>query len=178
MILLYANYTENTKYEKLYVRGLTNVNIKYIRFWLCQWKRDTDFMLQKNYFVICKKIWCQSKEPPPPFSKQFPFSPTPPFLEKIYHPHPYCHTWGTQTPLLYKRKYVSFIPWLLFLPNNMGFGIVSLLWEQLFDHFQCDNLLSDEQLFKRGNIKKREIRLVHPLCFTKCISCKMARDER
>ena len=156
MILLYANYTENTKYEKLYVRGLTNVNIKYIRFWLCQWKRDTDFMLQKNYFVICKKIWCQ----------------------KIYHPHPYCRTWGTQTPLLYKRKYVSFIPWLLFLPNNMGFGIVSLLWEQLFDHFQCDNLLSDEQLFKRGNIKKREIRLVHPLCFTKCISCKMARDER
>ena len=134
---------------------------------------------KKITLSFVKKFDAKAKSPPPsPFSKQFPFSPTPPFLEKIYHPHPYCHTWGTQTPLLYKRKYVSFIPWLLFLPNNMGFGIVSLLWEQLFDHFQCDNLLSDEQIFKRGNIKKREIRLVHPLCFTKCISCKMARDER
>ena len=134
---------------------------------------------KKITLSFVKKFDAKAKSPPPsPFSKQFPFSPTPPFLEKIYHPHPYCHTWGTQTPLLYKRKYVSFIPWLLFLPNNMGFGIVLLLWEQLFDHFQCDNLLSDEQIFKRGNIKKREIRLVHRLCFTKCISCKMARDER
>ena len=106
---MYANYTENTKYEKLYVRGLTNVNIKYIRFWLCQWKRDTDFMLQKNYFVICKKIWCQSKEPPlPPLSKQFPFSPTPPFLEKIYHPHPYCHTWGTQDSFIKGSMFLLF----------------------------------------------------------------------
>ena len=132
---------------------------------------------KKITLSFIKKFDAKAKSPPP-LSTQFPFSPTPPFLEKIYHPHPYCHTWGTQPPLLYKRKYVSFIPWLLFLPNNMGFGIVSLLWEQLFDHFQCDNLLSDEQIFKRGNIKKREIRLVHPLCFTKCISCKMARDER
>ena len=134
---------------------------------------------KKITLSFVKKFDAKAKSPPPsPFSKQFPFSPTPPFLEKIYHPHPYCHTWGTQPPLLYKRKYVSFIPWLLFLPNNMGFGIVLLLWEQLFDHFQCDNLLRDEQIFKRGNIKKREIRLVHRLCFTKCISCKMARDER
>ena len=119
---------------------------------------------KKITLSFVKKFDAKAKSPPP-FSKQFPFSPTPPFLEKIYHPHPYCHTWGTQTPLLYKRKYVSFIPWLLFLPNNMGFGIVSLLWEQLFDHFQCDNLLSDEQIFKRGNIKKEGDQTSPPTMF-------------
>ena len=131
---MYANYTENTKYEKLYVRGLTSVNIKYIRFWLCQWKRDTDFMLQKNYFVICKKIWCQSKEPPP-LSKQFPFSPTPPFLEKIYHPHPYCHTWGTQDSFIKGSMFLLFLNyyfcptiWVLELCHYCGSSFLTTLW--------------------------------------------------
>ena len=37
--------------------------------------------------------------------KQIPlFSPTPPSLEKIFHPHPYYQIWGSQSPplLLYK----------------------------------------------------------------------------
>ena len=35
-----------------------------------------------------------------PLSKQsLPFSPTPPFLEKIFHCHPYCQIRGSQFPL-------------------------------------------------------------------------------
>ena len=41
-----------------------------------------------NIFVFFVKISCQSKESP--LSKQSPFSPIPSFLEKIFHPHPYC----------------------------------------------------------------------------------------
>ena len=48
-------------------------------------------------FVFCIKISCQSKESP--LSKESPsFSPTPPFLEKIFHLHPYCQTTGSQSP--------------------------------------------------------------------------------
>ena len=43
-----------------------------------------------NIFVLFIKISCQSKESPP-------FGPTPPFLEKIFHPHPYCQIRGTQS---------------------------------------------------------------------------------
>ena len=53
---------------------------------------------KKITLSFIKKFDAKAKSPPPPLSTQFPFSPTPPFLEKIYHPHPYCHTWGTQPP--------------------------------------------------------------------------------
>ena len=37
----------------------------------------------------------------PPISKQSAsFSPIPPFLEKTFHPHPYCQISGTQSPAL------------------------------------------------------------------------------
>ena len=51
-----------------------------------------------NIFVYLIKIPCQSKEFP--LSKQFPsFSPTPPFLEKIFYLHRYSQIWRTQLPL-------------------------------------------------------------------------------
>ena len=41
-----------------------------------------------------------SKQSIPPLSKQPPaFSPTPPFLEKKFHSHPYRQKGGTQSPL-------------------------------------------------------------------------------
>ena len=51
-----------------------------------------------NVFVFFKKI-CQSEEPPLPLSKLFPpVSPIPPFLEKIFHPHPNFQIRGSQPP--------------------------------------------------------------------------------
>ena len=53
------------------------------------------FLMFLSFF---KKI-CQSEEPPLPLSKQFPpFSPIPPFLEKIFHPHPNFQIRGSQPP--------------------------------------------------------------------------------
>ena len=34
--------------------------------------------------------------------ESLPFSPTPPFLEKIFYPHVYCQIRGSQSPSLYK----------------------------------------------------------------------------
>ena len=84
------------------MRSLTYVGIKYIHFYLCKWNWGTDFIFHKtkfgnskklesivNIFVFFTKISCQSKESP--LSKQFhPYSPTPLFLEEIFHPHPFC----------------------------------------------------------------------------------------
>ena len=50
-----------------------------------------------NIFVFSTKISCQSKNPP--FLNNSPLSPTPPFLEKIFHSHHYCQIRGTQSPL-------------------------------------------------------------------------------
>ena len=69
----------------------------YMRFCIYHWKWGTNFIFQENnsknlqnlqnivnIFVFFMKISCQSKESP--LSKQYPFSPTLPFLEKISHP--------------------------------------------------------------------------------------------
>ena len=52
------------------------------------------------------KIFCllyktfMSKQRISPLSRQsLPLIPTLPFLEKIFHPHPYCQITGTQEPL-------------------------------------------------------------------------------
>ena len=55
-----------------------------------------------NMFVFSIKNSCQSKESP--LSKQSPISPTPTFLEKIFHPYPYCHIRGSQSPPFVKRS--------------------------------------------------------------------------
>ena len=54
-----------------------------------------------NVFVFFIKTSCQGKESP--------LYPTPPFLEKIFHRHPYCQIGGTQSPLYKERgsNYVS-----------------------------------------------------------------------
>ena len=67
----------------------------YMHFCLCKWNWGTDFI-----FLLFIKISCQSKEFSA-LSKQPSFSLTPPFLEKIFHPHLYCQIRGTQS-LLYK----------------------------------------------------------------------------
>ena len=52
-----------------------------------------------KYFYLLYKNF-MSKQSIPPLSKQPPaFSPTPPFLEKKFHPHTYCQKRGTQSPL-------------------------------------------------------------------------------
>ena len=46
----------------------------------------------------------------PPLSKQSPFfSPTPPFLEKIFHPHLYCKIWGNIF-VLYTPQFTTTLP--------------------------------------------------------------------
>ena len=39
-----------------------------------------------------------SKQRIPPFQTISPFSPTPPFLEKIFHHHPYCQIRRSRSP--------------------------------------------------------------------------------
>ena len=63
---------------------------------------------KKTTLSFVKKFDAKAKSPPP-LSKQFPFSPTPPFLEKIYHPHPYCHTWGTQDSFIKGSMFLLFL---------------------------------------------------------------------
>ena len=84
----------------------------YMHFCLCKWNWGTDFnnsiltnfdnseKLESivNIFLLFIKISCQSKEFSA-LSKQPSFSLTPPFLEKIFHPHLYCQIRGTQSPL-------------------------------------------------------------------------------
>ena len=51
-----------------------------------------------------------------------------------------------------QAKYVSFLPWLLSQFKNVGLGMVTVVWEQLFFNF-----LRDEQNFKRGNVEKEDL---------------------
>ena len=51
------------------------------------------------YSSFLRKFNIKVNNPPPPLSKQsLPFCPTSPFLENIFHPHPYCQIWGGQFP--------------------------------------------------------------------------------
>ena len=97
------------------MRSLTYVDIRYMRFCLCQCKWSIDFIFHEtnfenskklesivNIFVVFKKISCQSKESL--LSKQSPpFNSTPLFLEKILHPHFYCQIRGSQPHPFVKR---------------------------------------------------------------------------
>ena len=82
IFFLHAIYSEKRKYEKklwlIYLRSLTYVDIKYMRFCLWKWNWGTDFIFHKtsfgtskklesivNIFVFFIKISCQSKEFPP-----------------------------------------------------------------------------------------------------------------
>ena len=91
----------------IYMRSLTYVDIKYMCF--CKWNWGTDFHKTNfenskklesivNIFVFFIKISCQNKKSS--LSKPSPFKPTPPFLEKMFHPHSYCQVRGTQSPPL------------------------------------------------------------------------------
>ena len=55
------------------------------------WKVLYIFLPYKNFM---------SKQRILPFIKNPPFSPTPPFLGKIFHPNPFCQIRGTQSPNL------------------------------------------------------------------------------
>ena len=46
------------------------------------------------YSTFLWKFNIKVKNPPLP-----PLSSIPPFLQKIFHPHPYCKIWGSQSPL-------------------------------------------------------------------------------
>ena len=51
-----------------------------------------------KYFCLLYKNF-KSKQKISPFLNNPTFSSTPPFLEKIFHPHTYCQIRGTQSPL-------------------------------------------------------------------------------
>ena len=63
--------------------------------------KKNDFKTGKhfNVFVIFIKISCQITKiyMSTLLSKQYPFSPTHPFPEGIFHPHPYCQIRGSQS---------------------------------------------------------------------------------
>ena len=69
-----------------------------MRFCLYQGILGTNFIFRKSIFKIKKKLQkhCRfyenfmAKQTSPSFLNNPLFSPTPPFLEKIFHPHPYC----------------------------------------------------------------------------------------
>ena len=86
------------------------MNIRYMYFYLYQWKWGTNFIFQKNnvrnfkklqsikYFCLFWKYF-MSKQRILPFLNNPPFCPTPTYLEKIFHPHPDCQIRGSQPPL-------------------------------------------------------------------------------
>ena len=64
------------------MRSLIYVNVKYLHFPLCQWKRGTDFMFQRSGFKNLKELeriliffHIKVKTPCPPFLKNPLFSP-------------------------------------------------------------------------------------------------------
>ena len=77
-------------YEKFSHNCITYVDIKYVYAFLplaVKMDLENSKKLESivNIFVFCIKFSCQSKESSL-FKQSLPFSPTPPFLEKIFHP--------------------------------------------------------------------------------------------
>ena len=84
------NYFVTNMYEKFSHNCVTYVDIKYVYAFLplpVKMDLENSKKLESivNIFVFCIKISCQSKESSL-FKQSLPFSPTPPFLEKVFHP--------------------------------------------------------------------------------------------
>ena len=84
-----------------------------------------------KYFCILK-ISCQSKESRP-FLDNPTFIPTPPFLEKILHPHPYCQIRGTQSPFIKRAGWggggLNYVLFLFFIIDWIWVRSVYLHWK-------------------------------------------------
>ena len=56
---------------------------------------------------LCKNFMSKQRIP---FLNNLPFNPTPPILEKIFHPHPYCQIRGSQSSL-YNKGSSNYVRW-------------------------------------------------------------------
>ena len=80
-------------------------------------KIEKELLSTVYVFVFFYKKF-MSKQRIPPFYTIPPFSPTLPFLEKIFHPHPYCQIRGSQSPLKRRSLNNGYVRQHLFLKTT------------------------------------------------------------
>ena len=98
-----------------------------------QWKWGPNFIFQENnikFFVKAKNLL---------FLNNSPFSPTLPFLEKIFYHHSYCHISGTELcflfmgyPNTFSILFVRIISVLLLLSTFDVFSKFNFFYPQIF----------------------------------------------
>ena len=71
------------------------VLVLYFRKLILRIQKKKKTVKHYKYFCLHYKSFMSSKE-------SLPFLTIAPFLEKIFHPHPYCQIRGTQSPLFIK----------------------------------------------------------------------------